>query len=158
MGTTATACVVCGDGTYRIGHVGDSRAYLLRDGVLAQLTRDHTWVQREVDEGRLTPSGARRHRLSHILTRALGADPLDAPDLLAGELKAGDLLMLCSDGLTGMLADRELSRILTMVVPGPEDHVERLIRHANARGGRDNITAVVVEMMEPAPDAGGADE
>lgn len=151
MGTTATACVLCTDGTYRIGHVGDSRAYLLRDGVLAQLTRDHTWVQREVDAGRLTPSGARRHRLSHILTRALGADPLDAPDLLAGELKPGDLLMLCSDGLTGMLTDRELLRVLTMVVPGPEDHVARLIRHANARGGRDNITAVVVEILEGDP-------
>ena len=152
MGTTATACVLCTDGTYRIGHVGDSRAYLLRDEALAQVTRDHTWVQREVDEGRLTPAGARRHRLSHILTRALGADPLDAPDLLGGELRPGDLLMLCSDGLTGMLSDRQLGRILS-IPSTPEEHVDRLIRAANARGGRDNITAVVVEIVSP-PAAG----
>lgn len=146
MGTTATACVLCTDGTYRIGHVGDSRAYLLRDEALAQVTKDHTWVQREVDEGRLTPAGARRHRLSHILTRALGSDPLDAPDLLGGELRPGDLLMLCSDGLTGMLSDRQLGRILS-IPSTPEEHVDRLIRAANARGGRDNITAVVVEIL-----------
>ncbi|HEX8317379.1 PP2C family serine/threonine-protein phosphatase [Longimicrobium sp.] len=152
MGTTTTACVLCTDGTYRIGHVGDSRAYLLRGDALAQVTKDHTWVQREVDEGRLTPAGARRHRLSHILTRALGTGPFDVPpDLLGGELRPGDLLMLCSDGLTGMLSDRQLGRILS-IPSTPEEHVERLIRAANARGGRDNITAVVVEIL-PATDA-----
>jgi serine/threonine protein phosphatase PrpC len=143
MGTTATAVVLCTDGTYRLGNVGDSRAYLQRDGVLAQLSRDHTWVQREVDEGRLTPAGARRHHLSHILTRALGADPLDTADLFAGHLLPGDRLLLCSDGLTGMLTDRDLSRVLASDAP-PEERVARLIRGANVKGGRDNITALLV--------------
>lgn len=147
MGTTLTACVICTDGTYRLGHVGDSRAYLMRDGQLAQLTRDHTWVQREVDAGRLTPSGARRHHLSHILTRALGADPGDEPDLIAGELHPGDLLLLTTDGLTGPVTDRNLSRILLSGF-ALDEKVERMIRAANRRGGRDNITAVLVEIVE----------
>ncbi|HZG41978.1 MAG TPA: hypothetical protein VEY93_03370, partial [Longimicrobium sp.] len=82
-------------------------------------------------------------------------DPLDAPDLMGGELRPGDLLMLCSDGLTGMLTDRQLGRILS-IPSTPEEHVDRLIRAANARGGRDNITAVVVEIL-PSPDAAPED-
>jgi len=150
MGTTVTAIVICTDGTYRMGHIGDSRAYLLRDGQLAQISRDHTWVQREVDEGRLTPSAARKHPYSHILTRALGADPSDAPDLQAGQLQAGDLLLLCSDGLTGMVTDRNLERILQTPATN-EERIEEMIALANKRGGRDNITAVIVEML-PAED------
>ncbi|HEU4884622.1 MAG TPA: PP2C family serine/threonine-protein phosphatase [Longimicrobium sp.] len=146
MGTTVTAIVVCTDGTYRMGHIGDSRAYLLRDGQLAQISKDHTWVQREVDEGRLTPSAARKHPYSHILTRALGADPSDAPDLQAGQLQAGDLLLLCSDGLTGMVTDAHLQRILATDATN-EARIEEMIALANKRGGRDNITAVIVEML-----------
>lgn len=147
MGTTCTAMVVCGDGTYRMGHIGDSRAYLLRDEQLAQLTRDHTWVQREVDEGRLTPSRARRHPYSNVLTRALGAAPPDDPELQAGRLCAGDLLLLATDGLTGMIPDKLLLRLL-LRRGEPEELVRELIRVANRRGGRDNITAVVVEVLE----------
>jgi serine/threonine protein phosphatase PrpC len=146
MGTTVTAMVICTDGTYRLGHIGDSRAYLLRDGQLAQLSRDHTWVQREVDEGRLTPSAARKHPYSHILTRALGADPSDAPDLQAGQLEAGDLLLLCSDGLTGMVPDAHLQRILLTEATN-EERIAEMIALANKRGGRDNITAVIVELL-----------
>jgi PPM family protein phosphatase len=146
MGTTVTACVLCTDGTYRLGHIGDSRAYLMRDGRLAQVTTDHTWVQREVDEGRLTASGARRHRLSHILTRALGAEPSDDPDLISGQLHPGDLLLLCSDGLTGMITDRVISKVLPLDIR-LDDRVQELIRLANERGGRDNITAVLVEIL-----------
>jgi PPM family protein phosphatase len=146
MGTTVTAMVICTDGTYRLGHIGDSRAYLMREGQLAQLSRDHTWVQREVDLGRLTPSAARKHRYSHILTRALGADPSDDPELLGGQLEAGDLLLLCSDGLTAMVPDRPLGRILQG--PGTlEERVQEMIDVANRRGGRDNITAVIVEIL-----------
>lgn len=146
MGTTLTACVLCADGSYRLGHVGDSRAYLMRGGRLAQVTRDHTWVQRAVDEGRLAPASARRHHLSHILTRALGAEPADAPDLMAGTLLPGDLLLLVTDGLTGPVTDRRLAAILADEAP-LEDRVERMIRAANRRGGRDNITAVLVEIV-----------
>ncbi|MBW3570437.1 MAG: protein phosphatase 2C domain-containing protein [Gemmatimonadetes bacterium] len=146
MGTTVTAMVVCTDGSYRLGHIGDSRAYLLRDGQLAQLTKDHTWVQREVDEGRLTPSAARKHPYSHILTRALGADPSDPADLQAGQLEAGDVLLLTTDGLTGMVPDRHLARILQAGGTGDE-RIGEMIALANRRGGRDNITAVVVDIL-----------
>jgi protein phosphatase len=146
MGTTVTAMALCTDGTYRLGHIGDSRAYLMRGGRLAQVTTDHTWVQGEVEAGRLTPSGARRHRLSHILSRALGAEPSDDPDLLSGSLQPGDQLLLCSDGLTGMITDRVIGKVLPLDIR-LEDRVQELIRLANERGGRDNITAVLVEIL-----------
>jgi protein phosphatase len=145
MGTTMTALVICDDGAFRVGHIGDSRCYVLRDGELEQVSRDHTWVQREVDEGRLTPVGARRHRLSHVLSRALGADSLDEPDVYPGTLLPGDLVLLCSDGLTGMLTDRLLRRIL-MRDAELHELVADLIVGANERGGRDNITAVLVKV------------
>jgi len=146
MGTTMTALVVCDDGAFRLGHIGDSRCYVLRDGELEQVSRDHTWVQREVDAGRLTPMGARRHHLSHVLSRALGADSLDEPDVYSGTLLPGDLVLLCTDGLTGMLTDRLLRRILSR---DAELHelVADLILGANERGGRDNITAVLVKVL-----------
>jgi len=146
MGTTMTALVVCDDGAFRVGHIGDSRCYVLRDGELEQVSRDHTWVQREVDAGRLTPMGARRHHLSHVLSRALGADSLDEPDVYAGTLLPGDLVLLCSDGLTGMLTDRLLRRILSREAELHE-LVADLILGANERGGRDNITAVLVKVL-----------
>jgi PPM family protein phosphatase len=146
MGTTLTAAVVSPEGWYRVGHVGDSRAYLLRDGVLAQVTRDHTWVQREVDEGRVTPSRARRHPLAHVLTRALGSEPVDPADLMAGLLRPGDLILLCTDGLTGPVGDRILTRILT-ASRTLQERADRLIHAANRRGGRDNITALLVEIL-----------
>jgi len=145
MGTTLTALVARADGSFRIGHVGDSRLYLLRDGVLTQLTRDHTWVQREVDAGRMTPLGARRHHLSHILTRALGAGGAEPPEVLSGTLQAGDRLLLTTDGITGMLHDRMLQAFLEQRQP-PEGIVRMLLAGANRRGGRDNLTAIVVDV------------
>jgi serine/threonine protein phosphatase PrpC len=147
MGTTMTALVVCDDGTFRLGHIGDSRAYVLRHGELEQVTRDHTWVQREVDAGRITERGARRHHLSHVLTRALGADSLDHPDVFSGTLLPGDIVLLASDGLTGMLTDRMIRRVLTRPA-GLADLVAALIVGANERGGRDNITAVLVRVLD----------
>jgi serine/threonine protein phosphatase PrpC len=147
MGTTMTALVLCDDGTFRLGHIGDSRAYVLRHGELEQVTRDHTWVQREVDAGRITERGARRHHLSHVLTRALGADSLDHPDVFSGTLLPGDIVLLASDGLTGMLTDRMIRRVLTRPAE-LADLVAALIVGANERGGRDNITAVLVRMLD----------
>ncbi|MDB4951291.1 MAG: protein phosphatase domain protein [Gemmatimonadetes bacterium] len=143
MGTTLTACAVSAAGEARMGHVGDSRAYLLRGGVLTQVTRDHTWVQREVDAGRLSPRGARTHRLAHIITRALGADSPDAPDLLAFPVAPGDVLLLATDGLSGPLDDDAIARILASPAPLGE-RAAALIAAANAAGGPDNITAVLV--------------
>lgn len=148
MGTTLTACVLSARGTLCVGHIGDSRAYLLRAGALSQLTVDHTWVQREVEAGRLSPRRVRGHPLGHVLTRALGADTADAPDVLAVPLEPGDTLCLATDGLTGMVPDERLARILAAARPLP-DIITRLIGAANRAGGRDNVTAVVVRVSAP---------
>jgi PPM family protein phosphatase len=152
MGTTLTACVVCDDGRYRLGHIGDSRAYRMRGGELVQLTRDHTWVQREVDAGRLRPAAARSHHLSHVVTHALGVETASEPELLAGTLAAGDLLLLTTDGLTNMLPDDEILAFLAEPA-AVEETVHALIRAANDRGGPDNVTAVLVRLHERAAGA-----
>jgi PPM family protein phosphatase len=147
MGTTLTCCLLDREGACRAVHIGDTRIYRVRGGVMEQLTRDHTWVQREVDEGRLRPAEARRHPLSHILTRVLSDDHAPEPDLLATDLLAGDLLLLCSDGLYNMVTDARIAEIL--VHPSPlAARVRDLIDAANAAGGADNVTVVVVEAEE----------
>lgn len=147
MGTTLTACVASPTGLLRVGHVGDSRAYRLYGKTLVQLTRDHTWVQDQVEAGRLTPQSARTHRLSHVITRALGAGSTDDPDLVQVGLEPGDVLLLCTDGLSGMLSDPMIGRILAHGLPAAET-VDRLVEAANERGGTDNVTAVVVRILE----------
>lgn len=142
MGTTVSALVL-GEGRYVIGHVGDSRVYLLRQGVLRQLTRDHSWVQEQVDAGHLSPELARTHPYSNVITRCVGANAAVEPDVFQGELQDGDLFLLASDGLTGMVDDPLLKRLLEGR-PGPGRMVDALINEANRRGGVDNITAIVV--------------
>lgn len=146
MGTTLTACALHPDGVLCVGHIGDSRAYRLRGGVLEQLTHDHTLVQREVDAGRLSPEAARVHPLSHVITRALGAGPPYDPEPRSLRVEPGDLLLLATDGLTGMVDDDRLARLLAS--PEPPDRVVRaLIDAANAAGGVDNVTAIVVRVL-----------
>ncbi len=146
MGTTLTVCILTPDGVCRLGHVGDSRAYRLRVGELEQLTLDHTWVQREVDAGRLPPAATRSHPFAHILTRVLIADAREEPDLLSVTIQPGDLLLLASDGLTGMLEEAEIARLLEQPLPLPE-LTRALIAEANARGGVDNVTVVLVRIL-----------
>jgi serine/threonine protein phosphatase PrpC len=148
MGTTLTACAIDPAGVCRIAHIGDSRLYRLREGRLEQLTVDHTWVQREVDSGRLAPEDARRHPLSHILTRVLTDDP-EAPevDLLTEPVVPGDLLILMTDGLYNMLEDAAIREIVAREDPLPE-RIRALIDGANRAGGADNITAVLVRIGE----------
>jgi protein phosphatase len=144
MGTTATVLVLM-RGRYLIGQVGDSRAYLLRDGVLSQLTKDHSYVQEQVDAGLLTPEQARVHPYSNVITRCVGASVDVAPDLYFGSLQTGDVVLLASDGLTGMLEDEQLMKILKSE-GDPQTWVDRMITEANRRGGLDNITAIVVRI------------
>jgi protein phosphatase len=146
MGTTASVLVLS-DSRYIIGQVGDSRVYLLRDGALKQLTKDHSYVQEQVDLGNLTPEQARYHPYSNVITRCVGASPDVEPDLYAGEAKTGDIFLVASDGLTGMVDDRRL-RDLLMTRNEPKRKVELLIAEANGRGGLDNITAIVVHVDE----------
>ena len=147
MGTTASVLLLW-ESKYMIGQVGDSRVYLLRDGELQQLTKDHSYVQEQVDAGFLTPEQARYHPYSNVITRCVGASPEVEPDIYEGEVKVGDLFLVASDGLTGMVDDRRL-QILLMSRAAPERKVHALIAEANGRGGLDNITAIVVQV---APD------
>ena len=126
MGTTATVLVLL-PGRYLIGQVGDSRAYLLRDGRFLQLTKDHSYVQEQVDAGLLTPDQARVHPYSNVITRCVGASGDVVPDIYFGTLEQGDVLLLASDGLTGMLEDEQLDphpdlRRRPPALGGPDDH------------------------------------
>jgi serine/threonine protein phosphatase PrpC len=144
MGTTATAMVINGE-RYMIGQVGDSRAYLFRDGQLLQITKDHSYVQEQVDAGYLTPAQARTHPYSNVITRCVGANSDVAPDVYGGTLHASDVFLLASDGLTGMLEDEDLLTILSSG-RSPGELVDRLISEANRRGGLDNVTVIIVRI------------
>ncbi|HUK20795.1 MAG TPA: Stp1/IreP family PP2C-type Ser/Thr phosphatase [Gemmatimonadales bacterium] len=144
MGTTVTALVLH-DGRFLIGQVGDSRAYLYRENRLIQLTKDHSYVQEQVDAGYLTPEQARSHPYSNVITRCVGANNEVLPDIYVGALKPKDLFLLASDGLTGMLEDQELGDLLG-ANRAPQETVDLLIAEANRRGGLDNITAILVRV------------
>jgi PPM family protein phosphatase len=142
MGTTASVLIIAGR-RYLIGQVGDSRIYLMRDGVLRQLTKDHSYVQEQVDAGFLTPEQARYHPYSNVITRCVGASDDVDPDTFAGEAREGDMYLVASDGLTGMVDDRRLQQLLSSRAE-PQRIVDSLIAEANGRGGLDNITAILV--------------
>lgn len=144
MGTTVTALTLY-ENRFLIGQVGDSRGYLLRDSKLTQITKDHSYVQEQVDAGYLTPEQARTHPYSNVITRCVGANSDVSPDLYGGVVKPGDLYLLASDGLTGMLEDYQLAELLA---PDrmPQDEVDSLIAEANRHGGLDNITAIIVRI------------
>ena len=150
MGTTASVLLLSGT-KYLIGQVGDSRVYLLREGTLSQLTKDHSYVQEQVDAGFLTPEQARYHPYSNVITRCVGASPEVEPDVYRGEVRNGDLFLVASDGLTGMVDDRRLGQLLGSRAE-PERKVQALISEANGRGGLDNITAIIVQAVDSGPD------
>ena len=145
MGSTVSALLLS-ETRYVVGHVGDSRIYIVRDGEMQQLTKDHSLVQEQVDAGLLTPEQARRHPQSNVITRCIGmADDIE-PDVFDGEARVGDAFLLASDGLTGMIDDRRIQQLL-MSRAKPERIVDALIQEANMNGGNDNITAVVVRVL-----------
>lgn len=147
MGTTATVLLLRTDGRYLVGHIGDSRAYIVRRDIISQITRDHSWVQEQVDRGMITPEQAKNHPQANIITRALGTEPYPTPDLYPGELRDGDIFLLASDGLTDMLTEERMLSIL-LEEPDPHRCVSRLVREANLAGGIDNITALVARVSE----------
>jgi serine/threonine protein phosphatase PrpC len=145
MGTTITVALV-EDDLVSIGHVGDSRAYLVRDASLEQLTEDHSLVAELLRSGKLSPEEAETHPQRSVITRALGTDPDVDVDTFSVETQPGDLFLICSDGLTSMVADEEILRTI-------EDHrddldraARELVRLANRGGGEDNITVVFFEI------------
>ena len=145
MGTTMTAAVEVVGGL-RIGHVGDSRAYVLRDGILARVTDDHSLVEELVREGRITLDQAAVHPQRNVVTRALGIDEEVEVDDVAVELTGGDRVLLCSDGLSGMLRDTDISAILRREADAAAC-ARALIDAANEAGGEDNITVVIIDVI-----------
>ncbi len=141
MGTTVTAAYLDGD-AIAIAHVGDSRAYLLRDGELRRLTEDHSLVEELVRGGRLTEEEAAEHPQRSVITRALGIEPLVEIDTWTYPLRPGDVVLLCSDGLTSMVSEQQLQRVV-VAAPTLNEAAQRLIGAANEAGGRDNITVVL---------------
>ncbi len=155
MGTTVTAALVdAASGAVAIGHVGDSRAYLLRDETLEQLTTDHSLVAELVESGVLTPEEAERHPQRSAITRALGTEPTVEVDAFTMQAEPGDLFLVCSDGLSAMLSDEAVSSAIETADRDPERAADALVAAANARGGEDNITVVLFEIVDdqaPAP-------
>ncbi len=148
MGTTLTAALVEGD-RVRLAHVGDSRAYLLRDGDLRLLTEDHTLVHRMVTEGEISKEEAETHPQRSVLTRALGVDNVVDVDDDTVQVRPGDRLLLCTDGLTSMVSEQAIEEALRGV-PDPQEAARRLVHLANEGGGTDNTTVVVLDFSDDA--------
>jgi len=148
MGTTLTAAVVAEDRVY-IAQVGDSRAYLLRDGEIRQVTYDHSWVAEQVRMGSMTAEEAEFSPYRNVITRSIGTQPTIEPDVFIEEARAGDIWVLCSDGLTSHVEDDEI-RLIAATQP-PSEAARQLIELANARGGRDNITVFVLAIRDLIP-------
>jgi serine/threonine protein phosphatase PrpC len=146
MGTTVVACLA-DDNTMSVAHVGDSRAYLIRNGQLSRLTNDHSWVFEQVQAGMLTEAEAEKHPLRNVITRALGGALSVNPDAAEVESHPGDVYLLCSDGLTGMVPEEEILRVVTESSGDIEKACQQLIDTANERGGLDNVTAILVRTL-----------
>jgi protein phosphatase len=161
MGTTFTVALVDEEaGAVVFGHVGDSRAYRMRDGVLEQITTDHSLVAELVESGVLTPEEAERHPQRSAITRALGTEATVEPDVFTLEVAPGDLFLLCSDGLSDMLTEEQIAAAIERTAGDPNAAGEELVRNANAEGGDDNITVLLFEIVEgepePLEDEGGS--
>jgi len=141
MGNTLTL-MLAGRGRIIVGHIGDSRLYRLRNGSLEQLTADHTLVAEQVRMGKLSAEAARVHPTRHILSRAIGSRQFVIPDIFSIDLAVGDTFMLCSDGVSGMIDDEMIKKVLLQ--NSPEDAAKKIVEAANAAGGKDNATSVVV--------------
>lgn len=147
-GTTLTALLLTGS-RLALVHIGDSRAYLLRDGTLFRITHDHTVVQSLLDEGRLTPEEATTHPQRALLLKSLSGDAGTAPDLKLRDALPGDRYLLCSDGLSGVVADERIAHVLATAAT-PDAAVGALIGEANATGGPDNVSCVVADVVRTA--------
>ena len=148
MGTTLTACVFVEDRVY-VAQLGDSRAYLIRNGKIRQVTRDHSWVEEQVQAGVLSRQDAEQSPFRNVITRSIGAGPTVQPDLFLEQAQIGDVWTLCSDGLTGYVEDMEIERIAGN--HAPSEAARQLIELANSRGGRDNITVFVLAVRDLIP-------
>jgi PPM family protein phosphatase len=147
MATTVAAALV-DDATVNLAHVGDSRVYLFREGELSQLTSDHSWVNEQLQSGVISIDQARSHPLRNVVTRALGGRADLQVDMQCLTMQAGDVLLMCSDGLTTMVPDGEIARLLAESNGDIQAAAPRLLAEANARGGEDNTTVVLLQFVE----------
>ncbi len=145
MGTTMSGLILLQDKSH-IVQVGDSRVYRLRDGIYEQLTNDHGWVEEAIARGEIPPEAAEDHPYKHVLTRAVGTEDSVEPDLFEFDSKAGDVYLLCSDGLTNHVKDSEMLEVLTSM--GPSEAAWKLVGKALFDGGSDNCTVMIVRVDE----------
>ena len=150
MGTTFTG-IELKDGVARLAHVGDSRAYRFRDGTLEPLTEDHTLVGELVRSGEIDEAAARSHPQRSVLLRCVGTEPTLEVDEGRVDLADGDRLLLCSDGLTEMLDAAAIAAVLAETSGDPDAAADRLVAEANEAGGSDNVTVIVLDVVEAAP-------
>ena len=141
MGTTLDICFIYNNKVY-VGHVGDSRIYRIRGEIIRKLTKDHSYVQQLVEDGKITREEAEHHPKKNMLLKALGCTSMVEPDLRARNIETGDILLMCSDGLTNMVEEKEIYRV---VRENPETATQVLVELANAAGGYDNITVVIIK-------------
>ncbi|MBN1868599.1 Stp1/IreP family PP2C-type Ser/Thr phosphatase [Candidatus Sumerlaeota bacterium] len=147
MGTTLVGVLVRDD-TAHVVHVGDSRAYLLRNGQFEPLTRDHSWVEEQLQRNMITEEEARNHRFRNVITRALGNREELEVDCIARGLEPGDLFLLCTDGLTGMVRDEEIAEAVKQETDDLPALCQKLVDMANDAGGADNVTLVLLKVEE----------
>lgn len=140
MGTTLEVCLIYNRKAY-IGHIGDSRIYRIRKGVMRRLTKDHSYVQQLVEDGKITREEANDHPKKNMLIKALGCTPYVEPDIRARNIEKEDILVICSDGLTNMVKEEEIHKIIE---ENPKTAAENLVKKANEFGGYDNITVVII--------------
>lgn len=144
MGTTLTVCFLYGNHA-TVAHVGDSRAYIIREDVIHKITSDHSLVAELLQSGQITPEQARNHPQKNVITRAVGTDPHIEIDVYEFEVRTNDIILLCTDGLSNMLTDQEMYRLI-QEAEGMEEAAHTLVDAANENGGFDNITAVLLKI------------
>jgi protein phosphatase len=154
MGTTLVVALLA-DNFINVAHVGDSRLYRLRDGELAQLTRDHSLLQEQIDSGMITKEMARRSQNKNLVTRAVGIEPAVQPDINSYEVREGDTYLLCSDGLNDMVEDDDIHLTLTSLQANLPLAANQLVQMANDNGGRDNVSVILVQVRKPFPASPG---
>ncbi len=148
MGTTLVLVLLTPEG-YTIAHVGDSRIYLISPDVIKQITKDHSLVREQIERGILTPEEARKSNLKNVITRSIGHKDTVEPDIAYHRFREGDYLLLCSDGLTDLVEDEEIKEITIDESIILEDRARKLVDLANERGGKDNITIVILHLPVP---------
>ena len=141
MGTTLEICLIYNNKAY-IGHVGDSRIYRIRKDVIRKLTKDHSYVQKLIEDKKITREEAKYHPKKNMLTKALGCTPYVEPDIRARNFEKGDIFIMCSDGLTNMVDEKQIYDIVTRDI---EKAADELVNEANAAGGYDNITVIIIK-------------